>query len=709
MLPIRLAALQARTAVMRPWRNALLRQMAAAGKAPISALFYHRVADTLPNDWTISCDQFERHVEYCRQNFDVISLAELQHRCATQTSVRPAVSFTFDDGYAENCRFALPLLMRHQVPCTYFVTVDNLLTGRPFEHDLRAGRPLPTNTVDEVRAMSDGGIEIGLHTQTHLDLAGVTSRRILRREITDAAARLADLVGRPIRFFAFPFGLPKQLTPQAIETVHEAGLAGFCSAYGAYNLPGQDVFHIRRIHGDCQWARLENWLTFDRAKLRRQPTIAYSLPQPQPQPAREAVTATAATAAKTRPLRTLFVITSMPVGGAETLLVNLIDRLDRRRILPEVVCLKEPGPLGEAIRARHAVHSDLTAGKWDIRVLPRLMGLIRRRQIDAVITVGAGDKMFWGRLAARLSGVPVICSALHSTGWPDGVSRLNRALTPITDAFIAVADHHAAHLKQSLRLEDGRVRMIRNGIDCQRFAPSSAAKKRLLGELSLPSQTQLVGIVAALRPEKNHAMFLDVAASLLHRNERVHFLIVGDGPQRASIERRIGGSALEGRVHLLGTRHDTPDVVAALDLFLLCSHNEASPVSILESLACGVPVVSTDVGSVSEMVRPGETGFLVAPGDASAMATSVETLLGNTQLRASLGLAGRQAVTARGSLGAMVEGYTELIESIYLQKTRGRSAEKTRGQLTELVSTKSALPVDLSSSAGCNSPLDSAR
>ena len=93
------------------------------------------------------------------------------------------------------------------------------------------------------------------------------------------------------------------------------------------------------------------------------------------------------------------------------------------------------------------------------------------RQIDAVVTVGAGDKMFWGRLAAYFARVPVIASALHSTGWPDGIGRLNRWLTPITDAFIAVADTHGQFLIDQERLPPEKVFVIPNGVDTSRFVP----------------------------------------------------------------------------------------------------------------------------------------------------------------------------------------------------------------------------------------------
>ena len=132
-----------------------------------------------------------------------------------------------------------------------------------------------------------------------------------------------------------------------------------------------------------------------------------------------------------RPLRLMFVITSMPVGGAETLLVNMLRRMDPESVQPEVVCLKEPGPLGEQISGEFPVHANMIAAKWDLRILYRLARLFHRQRTDVVITIGAGDKMFWGRLAAHIAGVPCIASALHSTGWPDGVGKANRALTRI--------------------------------------------------------------------------------------------------------------------------------------------------------------------------------------------------------------------------------------------------------------------------------------
>jgi glycosyltransferase involved in cell wall biosynthesis len=369
----------------------------------------------------------------------------------------------------------------------------------------------------------------------------------------------------------------------------------------------------------------------------------------------------------------LFATTSMPVGGAETLLVNLVQRLDRERIQPELVCLKEPGVLGEILAEQVPVHSRLLGNKWDWRVLGRLRRLIRSRRIDALITVGAGDKMFWGRLAAWLERLPVVGSALHSTGWPDGIGRLNRCLTPITDVFIAVAENHGRFLIEHERLPVKKVRVIPNGIDTQHFQPQPDRGRELRSQLGIPQLAPVVGIVAALRPEKNHELFLQAAAKVRNTLPEARFILVGDGPMRPSLEQLVKTLGLHDRVQFLGNRSDVPDVLSAIDLLALTSHNEANPVSILEALSCGVPVVSTRVGSVHETVQHGVTGFLTEPGSVDQIVTHWLELLRDDGLRRRMGIAGRQLVSDNWSLDRMVSGYEQLVCEIYASKCSSAS------------------------------------
>ncbi len=370
-----------------------------------------------------------------------------------------------------------------------------------------------------------------------------------------------------------------------------------------------------------------------------------------------------------RPLRVLFMQTDMRIGGAEMVTANIIRRLDRDRFAPELCCLKGLGEIGEELSKEVPTYHNLLRNKYDLRVLPRLISLLRSRGIDAVVTVGAGDKMFWGRLAARRARVPVVVSALHSTGWPDGVGRLNRMLTRITDGFIAVAVSHGEYLVKQESFPEERVTVIPNGVDTTKFAPIGNATF-VRQELGIPADVPVVGIVAALRPEKNHELFLEMARRVVRQLPNAQFLLVGDGLRRGPLEQRAAEIGLTSQVHFLGSRNDVPRLLGVMDVFALTSHNEANPISILEAMSVGVPVVSTDVGSIHEAVIEAETGFLVPAGDCSQLTDRVLDLLTDTTRRRAMGDAAREHVAKHWSIEAMVSGYERLIESIYAGKMR---------------------------------------
>ena len=377
-----------------------------------------------------------------------------------------------------------------------------------------------------------------------------------------------------------------------------------------------------------------------------------------------------------RPLRVMFLLTSMPIGGAETLLVNLVRRFDPARVTPLIGCLKEKDVLGVELENEIPVFENLIHHKYDFGVAGRLRKLFKSENVDAVITVGAGDKMFWGRLGARRASVPVILSALHSTGWPDGVGRLNRMLTGITDGFIAVAKQHAKYQVEQENFPEHKVFLIPNGIDTDHFVVDAESRDQWRQKLNIPADAPTVGIVAALRPEKNHDLFLRAAKLAHQENKHSHFVIAGDGPERNRLEALAKTLNLETCVHFIGSTQDIPGVLSMIDVFSLTSHNEASPVSIMEALSCQRPVVSTDVGSIDESVLEDETGYLVLPGDAEKLAERWGQLLGDEALRNRLGAAGRQHVIDHCSLQSMTNGYTRLIETTYALKTRSKYVAK---------------------------------
>jgi peptidoglycan/xylan/chitin deacetylase (PgdA/CDA1 family) len=175
-------------------------------------------------------------------------------------------------------------LIDEGIPCTYFISTQHILGGACFPHDLARGQQLAPNSPDQIRWLAGCGIEIGAHTRTHANLGAVTDPAQLADEIVVAKREVEELSGRRCRFMAFPYGQPCNMSPQAFRLAREAGYDAVCSAYGGYNFPGDDPFHLQRIHADSDMTRLRNWLSLDARKERIVRRYEYAAPVEAPQP-----------------------------------------------------------------------------------------------------------------------------------------------------------------------------------------------------------------------------------------------------------------------------------------------------------------------------------------------------------------------------------------------------------------------------------------
>jgi glycosyltransferase involved in cell wall biosynthesis len=243
-------------------------------------------------------------------------------------------------------------------------------------------------------------------------------------------------------------------------------------------------------------------------------------------------------------------------------------------------------------------------------------------------------------------------------------------LTPVTDAFIGVAARHARHLMEKERFPERKVFVVPNGVDIERFRPVADCHS-LRSELGIAETAPVAGIVAALRPEKNHPLLLKAATDVLRQLPQSVFLIVGDGPERPQLEELARRFDVTHSVRFLGNRTDVPEILSLLNVFVLTSHNEANPVSILEAMSCERAVVATDVGSVGEVVQHGQTGCLVPPRDRGALAEALVALLADPARTAEMGRTARDLVVQNWSLERMVSGYERLITDIYCRKASG--------------------------------------
>jgi len=371
-------------------------------------------------------------------------------------------------------------------------------------------------------------------------------------------------------------------------------------------------------------------------------------------------------------IRVAFLQASLPVGGAERLVESLMRGFDAGRVTAAAVNLYAPGPIGEALAtAGFEVRSGLAAHRFDPRAGGALARALAALESDVVYVADSAMPLFWAGWRRRRAKRPRLVVGFHSTGKRGDAlqhAAAGAAAFPVADRFVALAPRHREFLCGRFRIDPARFVVIGNGVDLARFRPGAgpadrATMKRTLG---LEAEERVVGIVAALRPEKNHELFLRCAARLAPRVPGTRFVIAGDGPERARLEQQTRALGLGACVRFLGTVRDTPALYRALDLTVLCSHPvvETFPMSLVESLASGVPVVSTRVGAVEDIVIEGETGELVPPGDEPALAAAIERRLLDVRGLIHMGERARADAERRFDRHTMLKGYERLFTEV---------------------------------------------
>jgi glycosyltransferase involved in cell wall biosynthesis len=260
--------------------------------------------------------------------------------------------------------------------------------------------------------------------------------------------------------------------------------------------------------------------------------------------------------------------------------------------------------------------------------------------------------------------------ASHATGQFGGKKNFglsDRWLMEFTDRVVALSRSHALYLETVEGVDPGRITIIENGIPADEFAgPDESAQTALRNELGIEPGENVVTILAALRPEKAHEVFLEAARLLVVSGNSPKFLIVGDGPRRGELEVLSAKFGLEGHVRFLGTRGDVAQLLHLSDVLTLPSHPavETLPLSVMEAMAAGVPVVATRVGSLPELIEDGLTGLLIEPGRPDALAQAVHSVLDNPDRARKMAAAAKKAVHDRYSVDSMVERYVSLFESL---------------------------------------------
>jgi len=372
------------------------------------------------------------------------------------------------------------------------------------------------------------------------------------------------------------------------------------------------------------------------------------------------------------PTGVALVADSLPLGGAESLNLRVLSGLDRDRFRPMAICLREPGLMADAYRdAGVPVHVMGRRGLRHLGTVPLLVREFRRRGVGAVLLVPHHATMAMAPLAARLAGAGTALGLHQIWGRRIGIPSFPHHTVEIAfllDALVLLTPAQAEYL----RAEEGygrfpwrrsRIALIPNGIDIPP-PPCAADRAWARAELGLDPDEPAVGILAALRPEKDHDLLLRAVARLAAAHPRLRLVLIGSGAREAELRAVADSLGIAGRTVFTGFRADAVRLLAGLDVKALVSVQETFPTSVLEAMAAGLPVVATDPPGVPDLVVEGETGHRIPVGDEDALVDRLGALLADGDARSRMGRAGRRRVEREFPITRTVGRYEQLFAAI---------------------------------------------
>lgn len=360
-------------------------------------------------------------------------------------------------------------------------------------------------------------------------------------------------------------------------------------------------------------------------------------------------------------VRVMHVIHHLQPGGMEYGLIKMVNGLAGGPVESIICSTTTASPAMKALLAPEVRVVELTrrAGN-DPTLVWQLFQTFRRERPDVVHTHAWGT-LVEGYVAARLARVPLLVHGEHGTLQlsPTQV-RVQRWVWRRTDRLLSVSSRLAERMASTVGVPLDRITVVRNGVDLARFGNTARADARR--ELGVGDDVVLVGHAGRLVEVKDQASLVQAASILAAQGRRFRIVIAGEGPLRSALEAQIARQGSGDVVQLLGHRGAVERLFAALDVYVLCSRSEGMPNTVLEAMASGVPVVSTQVGGADELVLDGHSGLLVPAARPDLLAEAIAKLIDDPALRRLMGEAGRRRATEAFSLAAMVGGY----QSVYL-------------------------------------------
>ncbi len=364
-------------------------------------------------------------------------------------------------------------------------------------------------------------------------------------------------------------------------------------------------------------------------------------------------------------LRVAHLVLSLDIGGPERVILDLVRHTDRQTFEQRVLCLREPGALQPLFaREGNRVESLDLSGPLRARAIVRLVQWLREFRPHVLHTHNRAPHLL-GALAAQVAGVPAVVHTKHGRGYFGSRRKIAMSwLAALLSNYVVAVSENAAQVARRLEHVPARkIVVIHNGIDLADYLPPPSARNRD-GMRALH--------VARLVAVKDQATLLRAVRLVVDREARFQLDVAGDGPERASLVQLQRELRLEGHVHFLGFRSDVGTLLQSANLFVMSSIGEGISLTLLEAMACELPVITTDVGGNREVVDPGRTGLLVPAGRPEILAETILGVLRDPERASQMGRAGRQRVEEAFDSRRMVASYEQLYLSV---RPRGRGQD----------------------------------
>jgi len=368
-------------------------------------------------------------------------------------------------------------------------------------------------------------------------------------------------------------------------------------------------------------------------------------------------------------INVLHIFMNLQVGGAQEIFLTQLKYIDRTKFHIIVCCLNGRGSLVSEVEklGNRVICLNRLNRRNDIQAIFELLKLIRQNNIDIVHTYLYSRTSFYGHIAALMARTPVIIAAEMGSPSKKSLKKRisDRLLARFTDQIIALSEATRSSAAKELGVGLNKITVIYPGVDIGKFTIRET-KREVRNALNLPHDVPIIGIVARLDPVKGHEYLLDAMLRVWNFIASAKLMIVGAGPLEESLRSRVERLGLSKQVMFMGMRRDIPQLLKAMDIFVLPSLQEGFGMALLEAMVMGLPVIATNVGGIPEVVDDGKTGILVPPRDPDALSEMILVLLKDEKQRHRMGMLGKEKAlsqfTAQHSVAQLQALYESLLQ-----------------------------------------------